>query len=387
MMMKKTIMLLSASTLTFGISFNAAMNKSQQTQAQQPFAHYEYVNVSYEYDKEENIKKNLAIMLDEKHHQKAISFTRIDAFGQAEFKSDMSYQYKIGTVYEDELKNNVHQLPDKEYIVTVQLKDTKLPTISGVNVTLKKDAKFDVKTMKISATDEVDGALQTEIDASKVDTSKAGTYNVSATAKDFSGNKVTKTFQAIVVDPVVTQQQTNTITATYANNYTNTQNPTIPAYAALDRNNLNVRGWKVIVNDARISDDTIRAYMNNLQNLPGQYSTAHFQTVYIEVIPQGYLGLAYSNGIMKLNGLKYRPTTVLHEATHMYDFKNRFSRDANLIAIRNAELNNLPVKYSGNMKSNPQEWVANIVVYFFNDPYTLRTLAPRSYDYVANIIF
>lgn len=49
--------------------------------------------------------------------------------------------------------------------------------------------------------------------------------------------------------------------------------------------------------------------------------------------------MTYSSGKLVINGSQYFASTILHEATHAYDFRRGFSRDPSLINARNAEVN------------------------------------------------
>ncbi len=69
--------------------------------------------------------------------------------------------------------------------------DKTAPKITGLtNLTVKKNAKINY-TSGVKATDDRDGKVEFTYDASKVDTSKTGSYYVTYTATDKSGNKAT----------------------------------------------------------------------------------------------------------------------------------------------------------------------------------------------------
>lgn len=76
--------------------------------------------------------------------------------------------------------------------------DMEPPVISGLsNLNVEKNSEPDYMT-GVSARDEVDGACTVKYDASKVDTSKAGTYYVTYTAKDKSGNTASSRRKVVV---------------------------------------------------------------------------------------------------------------------------------------------------------------------------------------------
>ncbi|WP_222717523.1 immunoglobulin-like domain-containing protein, partial [Listeria portnoyi] len=88
----------------------------------------------------------------------------------------------------------------KTITVTVQAAaDTTAPTITASDKTLMVGDSFDPKA-DVTANDDTDGDLTSKVTvtANNVDTSKAGTYNVTYSVTDTAGNVGTKTIQVIV---------------------------------------------------------------------------------------------------------------------------------------------------------------------------------------------
>lgn len=352
--------------------------------------------IKIEYAKDDAIEKEVADKLLAEG-QEIISMSKSEE--NVQVSNNLQKEYQVETVdIRGASQNTIEKIADHVYRVKVVMKDTQAPIIDGSDVTIAKDAKFDINAVKIHAYDKVDGDIAYTVVENKVDTTKAGDYTIVVEATDINGLKTRKTFKVTVEDTSQEPQGTYPIgnngyqgqgggQQPSGNTPSGNSYPTGPAYTALDRNNLSVRGWKIIANDARVSDATIRSYMNELQNLPPMYNTSLFQTVYIDMTLQyPYLGMAYGDGHMVLNGSAYYATTILHEATHQYDFKRGFNHDPRLVQARNAELHNLPAKFSGNIYDDTYEWVANIVVYYYYDPATLRTRAPQSYAFVRDVI-
>ena len=77
--------------------------------------------------------------------------------------------------------------------------DTVGPSIKASDLTIKTGSKFD-PLESVSAVDDVDGKTDVSVDSNDVDTSKPGTYHVSYSAVDKSGNKSTITVTITVVD-------------------------------------------------------------------------------------------------------------------------------------------------------------------------------------------
>lgn len=356
----------------------------------------EHVSLSMEYEKNEVIEGKVKEHF-ETNSSNVISITQMDSES-----AKLYHQYKVETVDSDnEMANLDVQIAEHVYTVDVELTDTSYPIIEGKDVEIKKNDNFNIDTLEIHAYDKVDGDLDFEVKENTVDTSKPGEYKVVVQVSDLNSLKTQKTFKVKVNESDSQNQDgqsdgTTEYTAGNGDNtnytgYTGEQTTSITTQSqvqALDRNNLYVRGWKIIANDSRVSDATIQAYMNELANLPAAYNTTQFTTVTIDMsLPYPYLGMAYSDGRIWLNGQDYYATTALHEATHTYDYTMGFANDPELVSIFNAEKNNLPLQYSGNMRDDTYEWVANIVVFYYYDPGTLKANAPRSYEYVQNIIF
>ena len=337
-----------------------------------------HIALEMEYANEEVIETNITEHF-KKDAKSVISITTLDT--NNDVRNNLYRQFQVETINDDsKMLNQQVQIAENIYMVDVKLNDTAPPIIEGKNIILETGSEFHIEALEIHAYDVVDGDLKYEIKENPVDTTKNDEYRVVVQAVDRNQLKTQKTFTVGVEAPIQEQIVQNE-TWDYEVDDTQVWGQTI------DRNALYVRGWKIIASDNRVSDATIQAYMNELANLPSMYNTSHFSTVTIDLsLPYPYLGMAYSDGRLWLNGQAYYATTALHEATHAYDYTMGFANDPELIAIFNAEKNNIPAKFSGNMRDDTYEWVANIVVYYYYDPATLRAYAPRSYAYVQNVI-
>lgn len=307
--------------------------------------------------------------------------------------NNLERQYLVETSSIDKVSRKVEKLANKLYYVTIDMYDDSPPTIHGEDKQLQVGDVFSTDDLHIEATDTVDGKVKFEITSNNVDTSAAGTYTVSVEAKDLNGLKTKRNFTITVSEkeqiPIDNggSNSSNNGGSNSNNNSGGKKYSPPPVAPSLDRNNLSVRGWKIYANDASVTDSTILGYMGELQNLPYQYTTAYFHTVYIDhQLKYPYLGMAYGDGKMLLNGDRYYATVVLHEATHLYDFVKGFNADPTLVAARNEELYKLPEEFSGNMREDTYEWVANLVVFYYYDQATLRTYAPKSFAYVRDVI-
>lgn len=347
------------------------------------------ITLEMEYATEDMIETNINEYF-KKDSQNVISLTQLDSNNDSQ--NNLNRQFRVETVNRDsEMTNQQVQIAENIYVVDVKLNDTTPPVIEGKDVTIATGGEFNVDALEIHAYDSVDGDLDYEVSENNVDTATAGEYKVVVNATDWNDLKTQKSFTVTVQDSATQDQVVQgggSGTSGYTSDYTYSGDQSAAATTqALDRNNLYVRGWKIIATDSRVSDATIQAYMNELANLPAMYNTSHFSTVTIDLsLPYPYLGMAYSDGRLWLQGQGYYSTTVLHEATHAYDYTMGFANDPELVSIFNAEKNNIPAKFSGNMRDDTYEWVANIVVYYYYDPATLKANAPRSYDYVVNKI-
>jgi len=344
----------------------------------------EHLSLEMEYATDDEIKNNLIQHFSDEE-QTLIGINPLDVKNIAD--NNLNRIFRIETINNNSImRDQPIQIAEHIYIVDVKMNDEKPPVIEGNDLTIAVNSEFNIDDLNLHAYDVVDGDLAYEIKDNSVDTSVAGEYKIVVYAVDANGLKSQKTFTVKVNDVQADEIQSNG--NNYIESYNESQNSEVYAtIPALDRDNLYVRGWKIVANDSRVSDDTIRSYMNELASLPGMYSTAQFNVVNIDLsLSYPYLGMAYSDGRLWLNGEAYYATTVLHEATHAYDYTMGFANDPNLVAIYNAEKNNIPAKFSGNMRDDTYEWVANIVVYYYYDPTTLKTYAPQSYDYVQNVI-
>lgn len=347
------------------------------------------ITLEMEYATQDTIETNISEYF-KKDSQNVVSMTQLDASNDSQ--NNLIRRFRVETVSRDsKMTNQQVQIAETICEVNVILNDTTPPVIEGKDATIATGGEFNVDVLEIHAYDVIDGDLGYEVIENNVDTSAVGEYKVVVTTTDLNGLKTQKSFTVTVEDSssqdqVVQGGGSETLGYGYDYTYSGYQSAAATTQA-LDRNNLYVRGWKIIATDSRVSDATIQAYMNELANLPAIYNTSHFSTVTIDLsLPYPYLGMAYSDGRLWLQGQGYYSTTVLHEATHAYDYTMGFANDPELVSIFNAEKNNIPAKFSGNMRDDAYEWVSNIVVYYYYDPATLKANAPRSYDYVVNKI-
>lgn len=89
----------------------------------------------------------------------------------------------------------------QEAVLTVK-KDTEPPVFSGLKkLTTDKDVKPNYNS-GVSANDDHDGSVSFKFDASKVDLSKPGTYEVTYTATDKAGNKATGKRTVVVLSDI-----------------------------------------------------------------------------------------------------------------------------------------------------------------------------------------
>lgn len=94
------------------------------------------------------------------------------------------------------------------FTVTITVEDKKAPVIGGAeNITVANNAPIDLETFKskFSANDDLEGSVEITIngfDAYLANQGKVGTYKITLTAKDSSGNTVTKEVNLIVEDKI-----------------------------------------------------------------------------------------------------------------------------------------------------------------------------------------
>lgn len=115
----------------------------------------------------------------------------------------------------------------------------------------------------------------------------------------------------------------------------------------------------------------------------------------IEELNHDFAGLcSYSNRIIKIafdsNNNKY--DVLLHELGHMIDYERRgcfISNSAEFIRIYNQEKIHF-VYQSPNMyeyhKKDPQEFFAESFREYITEPYNLKALAPKTYEFIKNYI-
>ena len=122
-------------------------------------------------------------------------------------------EYEIKITVEDSKGNKA----EKVVKVIVQQKDDSAPVIKSKDeLTLTVGDKLSVKDLDLAVTDREDGDLtdKAEVDLSKVDTSKAGIYQITITVKDSFGNQTTKTVRVTVNEKGETPEENEAPTIT-----------------------------------------------------------------------------------------------------------------------------------------------------------------------------
>ena len=115
-------------------------------------------------------------------------------------------EYELKITVEDSKGNKV----EKVVKVIVQQKDDTAPVIKSkdeLNITVGD--KLSTADLNLVVTDKEDGDLtdKAEVDLSKVDTSKAGIYQITITVKDSFGNETTKTVKVTVKEKTVKPEE------------------------------------------------------------------------------------------------------------------------------------------------------------------------------------
>ena len=111
-------------------------------------------------------------------------------------------EYELKITVEDSKGNKA----EKTVKVIVQQKDDSAPVIKSKDeLTLTVGDKLSIADLDLAVTDKEDGDLtdKAEVDLSKVDTSKAGIYQITIKVKDSFGNETTKTVRVTVKKKVV----------------------------------------------------------------------------------------------------------------------------------------------------------------------------------------
>ncbi len=261
------------------------------------------------------------------------------------------------------------------------------PVIKGLSryeLTVGED--FELRKLNLHAYDYKKNTLLVDVISSNVNPNTVGNYKVVVEAKSASGKTSRKHIDIIVKakeeeQPQVEERAPEPVQPEPVKQIA-------PMQTALDRTNLYVRGWRIEAPDANVSDDTLRKYMQELSSLPIQYNTSHLHTITIDLSkPYPYLGMGYSDGRMWLNGQDYYRTTVLHEATHIYDFNKNLSQTAEFQNIFHSEKGSMPATYTSNMNDNAYEWLANAVVFYTYEPQTLANRAPLTFQFVNGTMF
>ena len=115
-------------------------------------------------------------------------------------------EYEIKITVEDSKGNKA----EKTVKVIVQQKDDAAPVIKSKDeLTLTVGDKLSITDLDLAVTDKEDGDLtdKAEVDLSKVDTSKAGIYQITITVKDSFGNETTKTIKVTVKEKTVKPEE------------------------------------------------------------------------------------------------------------------------------------------------------------------------------------
>ncbi|MEG0368039.1 MAG: polysaccharide deacetylase [Coprobacillus sp.] len=115
------------------------------------------------------------------------------------FKDEYNFkdigEYKIVIIVEDMGKNKT----EKEAVLTL-IKDEEKPTLSGLkDITVLKDSKVNYLS-GVTAKDNLDKEPKVDVDSSSVNLSQAGTYKVTYTVTDKSGNRNTYTNNVTVYE-------------------------------------------------------------------------------------------------------------------------------------------------------------------------------------------
>ena len=122
-------------------------------------------------------------------------------------------EYELKITVEDSKGNKA----EKTVKVIVQQKDDSVPVIKSkdeLNVTVGD--KISIADLDLAVTDKEDGDLtdKAEVDLSKVDTSKAGIYQITIKVKDSFGNETTKTVRVTVNEKGETPEENEAPTIT-----------------------------------------------------------------------------------------------------------------------------------------------------------------------------
>ena len=122
-------------------------------------------------------------------------------------------EYEIKITVEDSKGNKA----EKTVKVIVQQKDDAAPVIKSKDeLTLTVGDKLSITDLDLAVNDREDGDLtdKAEVDLSKVDTSKAGIYQITITVKDSFGNETTKTVRVTVNEKGETPEENEVPTIT-----------------------------------------------------------------------------------------------------------------------------------------------------------------------------
>ncbi|MDH6366598.1 MULTISPECIES: hypothetical protein [unclassified Breznakia] len=331
---------------------------------------YSHKEIIVEYNTKAKIKDEVtsALLKDDKV---------IVTFKEEAQKDIDAYIFTVEVKPSDSTDDVANEIVD----VYVKMEDTQVPVIETKvdEIELEVGDTFSIEQLEISAYDVVDGKLNYDIIENDVNTEVTGEYTIVIEARDVNQKSSRKQIHVHVHEKEIIMQPQAQVQSIAPSEPLASQSPSMPS---LDRSNLHVRGWKIVAG-SNVSDDVIRSYVNELESLPVTYNQYNLHTILIDTSkPYPYLGMAYSDGRLWLNGAAYYATTALHEATHAYDFYSAISRTPEFEAIYVSEKGKLPVKYSANMNDNTYEWLANAVVFYYYDKQTLLSNAPQTYTYI-----
>lgn len=98
---------------------------------------------------------------------------------------------------------------NREYTTTIQVVDTQKPVFKGLDdLTVSLNTTLDLKA-GVEVSDNSLEEIKYKIDDKKIDTSKEGTYEVTYSAKDSSGNKTIAKRKIEVIKKIGSEQQSN----------------------------------------------------------------------------------------------------------------------------------------------------------------------------------
>lgn len=156
------------------------------------------------------------LFINNKEVRKDSTFT-FDTVGNYTVKVILSYPYEYTPLFHKQIKNL-----ENTKVYTFVVEDTKAPILSGIaDKEIMLGDEFD-PSFGITAEDEIDGALEIQIDGS-VDNTKTGEYTIKVTATDKNGNVAEQTYTVTVKEK--TEEKTTTQETKANTTNTNTDKP------------------------------------------------------------------------------------------------------------------------------------------------------------------